>query len=433
MSSLRWLSIEGNSFTTLEPLLSLTELGALYIGWNEGITDLASLASMTQLNALGLNNTGLSDISWIYNLTNLGWLSMGSNGLGSLELDLANFPQLHTLYVNWNQLSQVALQNAQNLSGLSLEGNQLTADDFLSEMPNLNWLDIGNNQLTSLTLSDLPNLNQVNAWNNQISTFEMTNVPNLNWIYLGNNNLSDLTDLGAFLANQPNNNGWWFEVDLQSNDIVDVSPLADLDRMGSLNLDYNAIEDVTPLSGMVNLWQLNLYDNNIAYLNGTFDTWTNGTYINLSENPLICSEVDAARANGDISIDFNTPCYEDRDGDGVPDYLDGFPDDPAAGRDTDGDGLPDTCDAVCQNAGYTEDQDDDGDTYNDDVDVFPLDATEWADSDGDGVGDNRDAYPDDPTRWSLEFYEALNPVVDDNSKILLGAPVKLGKQPRRCE
>ena len=39
------------------------------------------------------------------------------------------------------------------------------------------------------------------------------------------------------------------------------------------------------------------------------------------------------------------PVIEDRDGDGVPDYLDGFPDDPAAGRDTDGDGLPDTCDA----------------------------------------------------------------------------------------
>ena len=91
----------------------------------------------------------------------------------------------------------------------------------------------------------------------------------------------------------------------------------------------------------------------------------------------------------------------------MPDYLDGFPDDPAAGRDTDGDGLPDTCYAVCRNAGYTEDQDDDGDGRNDDVDVFPLDATEWADSDGDGVGDNRDAYPDDPTRWSLEFYEAL--------------------------
>ena len=69
---------------------------------------------------------------------------------------------------------------------------------------------------------------------------------------------------------------------------------------------------------------------------------------------------------------------------------------------------------VLSERGYTEDQDDDDDGYDDVVDVFPLDATEWADSDGDGVGDNRDAYPNDPTRSSLEFYEALNLVVDDN-------------------
>ena len=50
------------------------------------------------------------------------------------------------------------------------------------------------------------------------------------------------------------------------------------------------------------------------------------------------------------------------------------------------------------------------------MDAFPLDGNEWLDSDNDGVGDNSDAYPDDPTRSSLEFYEALNLVVDDNLK-----------------
>ena len=59
----------------------------------------------------------------------------------------------------------------------------------------------------------------------------------------------------------------------------------------------------------------------------------------------------------------------DRDGDGVPDDEDAFPDDPTEWADTDGDG------------------------YGDNGDAFPDDPTEWADSDGDGIGDNSDPTP----------------------------------------
>ena len=40
----------------------------------------------------------------------------------------------------------------------------------------------------------------------------------------------------------------------------------------------------------------------------------------------------------------------------------------------------------------------DGDGVNNDSDAFPDDSTETADSDGDGVGDNADAFPNDSTR-----------------------------------
>jgi hypothetical protein len=87
----------------------------------------------------------------------------------------------------------------------------------------------------------------------------------------------------------------------------------------------------------------------------------------------------------DFTVPGSPPPGDDRDGDGVADDDDAFPDDPNESADSDGDGI-----------GNNADLDDDGDGVNDDEDAFPDDPDEWADTDGDGVGDNADAFPDDP-------------------------------------
>jgi len=84
----------------------------------------------------------------------------------------------------------------------------------------------------------------------------------------------------------------------------------------------------------------------------------------------------------------------DRDGDGVPDADDLFPDDPLESADADGDGVGDNGDAFPDDASETMDSD--GDGVGDIADAFPDDASETTDSDGDGVGNNGDAFPDDP-------------------------------------
>jgi len=84
----------------------------------------------------------------------------------------------------------------------------------------------------------------------------------------------------------------------------------------------------------------------------------------------------------------------DRDGDGVPDADDLFPDDALESADADGDGVGDNGDAFPDDASETMDSD--GDGVGDNADAFPDDASETIDTDGDGVGDNADAFATDP-------------------------------------
>ena len=79
----------------------------------------------------------------------------------------------------------------------------------------------------------------------------------------------------------------------------------------------------------------------------------------------------------------------DRDGDGIADPYDAFPDDRSERYDTDLDGI-----------GNNRDTDDDNDGVADGDDAFPLDVNETVDSDGDGVGDNSDVFPDDDSEWA---------------------------------
>ena len=126
----------------------------------------------------------------------------------------------------------------------------------------------------------------------------------------------------------------------------------------------------------------------------------------------------------------------DRDGDGVGDTLDAFPDDPQEWDDTDGDGIGDNADSDDDGDGRSDlmeltgipatdplwpDTDNDG--YCDGPtsvpsictggDVFPTDATEWVDTDDDAVGNNRDN--DDDGDGALDEHEidcGTDPLLD---------------------
>lgn len=94
-------------------------------------------------------------------------------------------------------------------------------------------------------------------------------------------------------------------------------------------------------------------------------------------------------------------CDADRDGDGVDNESDLWPDDPTQTIDSDGDGVSDEQD-VC--AGHDDAVDQDGDAEPDGCD---------GDRDGDGVDNDDDVRPDDPERWSDLDLDGVADQLDD--------------------
>jgi hypothetical protein len=102
-------------------------------------------------------------------------------------------------------------------------------------------------------------------------------------------------------------------------------------------------------------------------------------------------DADVARLHLEESLGI---AASDRDGDGVADAEDTFPDDANESADSDSDGVGDNADVFPNDAAESVDRD--GDGVGDNADVFPDDPDENSDSDSDGVGDVGDFAPNDP-------------------------------------
>ena len=345
--------LDGNQINDLLPLSSLTGLTELYLHGNQ-IVDISPLALLSNLTELTLESDWMNDpslarlpadvdVSWVVaipdpnletalresmrrpegpiytsDLEALTSLSLSERGIADLagleyavnlerlEIDgnqisdvspLASLPRLRELWLHGNPIEEIApLASLHGLTELVLAPDQI---DDMSPLASLAALSIRlavvfadpNLELAvrealgkpegPIYDRDLIDLVSLSAGRRGIASLAgLEYCLNLRMVDIDGNQVSDLSPL-AGLASLTRLRG-------SGNQISDISPLALLTNLTELDLGNNQISDISPLSGLVNLTSLELSDNQIGDISPlvTNQVIGDGDTLHIRFNPL---------------------------------------------------------------------------------------------------------------------------------------------------
>jgi internalin A len=178
------------------------------------------------------------------------------------------------LQSSFNQGNLVCLDIENRVTGLQYRGSDISDISALSNLTNLQSLDLSGNQISDISaLSNLTNLQSLNLRANQISDISaLASLTNLQSLYLGEdqsllypgkNQISNISALSNLTNLQ--------SLDLSDNQISNISALANLTNLQSLDLSDNQISDISALANLTNLQSLDLSDNQISDIISLFD------------------------------------------------------------------------------------------------------------------------------------------------------------------
>ncbi|MBN2525680.1 MAG: hypothetical protein JXR76_04740 [Deltaproteobacteria bacterium] len=151
LSSLIYLDLQYNSFTSLSELEKLPLLQELKLRGNWGVSDISPLGTLTALRHLDLYGLRtLSDISALSNLDMLLSLDLTGNSVSDLS-PLSGLFSLSELRLELNNITDISpISDLLKLGTLTLDSNSVSSIEALSNMQKLSYLTLENNQITDL-------------------------------------------------------------------------------------------------------------------------------------------------------------------------------------------------------------------------------------------------------------------------------------------
>ena len=239
LPNLRWLNASNNYISDLRPLMGMSALSFLNVSGNH-FSSVVPLGNITSLTELHVSDNTLSDLSPLRNLKSLQVLGLANCGIrDEMLMPLTNLTGLRSLNLENNP--DITGENMDNLKRV-LYSCQITHSD-LSYMVYIDGYAIRNNG-TNIDLSGL------NIYD--ITNFRMFTNPET--VNLARNNISNLYPF----VDSPNR----FMVknlNLSYNALSDITPIAYLPNLETLDLSYNTmISSELPLMSLYNLRQLNV-------------------------------------------------------------------------------------------------------------------------------------------------------------------------------
>ncbi|MEX0268938.1 leucine-rich repeat domain-containing protein [Leptolyngbyaceae cyanobacterium UHCC 1019] len=264
LTSLERLYIDDNQITDISPLVSLPNLTNLKIDDND-ITDFSPLSRCQDLpREPRLTIRQPADLDRLATLTNLTYLELVVDSEIKAEswLDLTPLSRLTRLTrLNVRRIEDLTpLQTLTQLTHLELEGYELENLTPLQTLTKLTYLEIRSKCLADLSplkfLTKLTEL-RISSWKTSITDLSpLAFLTKLTKLDLSSELVSDLSPLQGLTE--------LTYIDCRSAKITDISPLATLTKLTWLNLVNNQISDISPLRSLINLRELYISGNPIA-------------------------------------------------------------------------------------------------------------------------------------------------------------------------
>lgn len=260
LSNLTELSVENGSLndeelTTIGQLIGLQRLTLA----NCGISTIASLSHMNQLEYLDLSNNTIRNLSVITDMQELEELYLNNNVVTDLT-NLAGLTKLRILDVSYNSLKTVdPIRTATALTYLNFAHNEVSDIQMLTSLVALVELDTSYNALTDVgSISACTQLEVLNISNNsikdisQLSALEKLN--NFDFSY------NQVKKLPSFSKSCPLS-----YIDGSYNMIEDLKALSSLKNLNVVLMDYNEkLASLEPLDSCPRLVKVNAYGTKVA-------------------------------------------------------------------------------------------------------------------------------------------------------------------------
>ena len=243
--------VNSNAISDFSPLFSLSKLEILNLS-GAAISNVSTLAGLTQLRVLYLRLSSIMDISALGQLIQLTDLDLSQTSVSDISA-LASLTQLKRLYLRCPTVSDVSpLTALKALTSLNLDGTAVLDVSPLAGLTQLEDLYLGSTAVSDVsTLSALKQLQELGLSSTTVSDVSaLSGLAQLEFLHLRGTPVSDVSTLAKLTQLK--------RLSLSRSSVSDVSPLAALTQLKHLDFAQTAVSDVSVLAKLTQLESLDM-------------------------------------------------------------------------------------------------------------------------------------------------------------------------------